>query len=73
MSPGLLKSFFLSQARYAHAAVPVAGQAGNAFLGHFTPERYDDRIGASSAYSRWCGRWGTWPMRTAMTSRCAGW
>jgi hypothetical protein len=41
----------LSQARYAMAMVPVAGQAGNAALGQLTPERFDDRIGASPAYS----------------------
>lgn len=47
----LLESFFLSQARYALAMVPVAGQAGNAALGQWTPERFDDRIGASPTYS----------------------
>lgn len=47
----LLKSFFVSQARYALAMVPVAGQVGNAALGQFTPERFDDRIGASPVYS----------------------
>jgi len=47
----LLQSFFVSQARYALGAVPVAGQVGNAMIGQFTPERFDDRIGASPAYS----------------------
>ena len=47
----LLESFFLSQARYAMAMIPVGGQAGNAVLGHFTPEGYDDRVSASPAYS----------------------
>lgn len=47
----LLKSFFVSQARYALAMVPVAGQVGNAALGQLTPQRFDDRIGASPAYS----------------------
>lgn len=47
----LLKTFFLSQARYAVAMVPVAGQIGNAAIGQFTPERFDDRVGASPAYS----------------------
>ncbi|WP_036236495.1 hypothetical protein, partial [Methylibium sp. T29-B] len=47
----LLESFFLSQARYALAMVPVAGQAGNAAIGQWTPERFDDRIGASPTYS----------------------
>lgn len=47
----LLESFFLSQARYALAMVPVAGQVGNAALGQVTPERFDDRIGASPVYS----------------------
>lgn len=46
-----LKSFFVSQARYALAMAPVAGQVGNAAVGQFTPERFDDRIGASPAYS----------------------
>lgn len=47
----LLESFALSQARYALAMVPVAGQVGNAAIGQWTPERFDDRIGASPAYS----------------------
>lgn len=47
----LLKAFFLSQARYAVAALPVAGQVGNAFLGQFTPEKFDDRVSASPAIS----------------------
>jgi hypothetical protein len=47
----LLGAFFLSQARYALAMLPVAGQAGNAALGQLTPDRFDDRIGASPAYS----------------------
>jgi hypothetical protein len=47
----LLKTFFSSQARYALAMVPIAGQAGNAALGQLTPERFDDRIGASPVYS----------------------
>lgn len=47
----LLESFALSQARYALAMVPVVGQAGNAALGQWTPQRFDDRIGASPAYS----------------------
>lgn len=47
----LLEAFFLSQARYAVASLPVAGQIGNAALGQFTPERFDDRIGASPVYS----------------------
>ena len=47
----MLQVFFMSQARYALGALPVVGQAGNAVLGQFTPERFDDRIGASPAYS----------------------
>ncbi|MES2099044.1 MAG: hypothetical protein V4569_04435 [Pseudomonadota bacterium] len=47
----LLQAFVLSQARYAVASIPVAGQAANAAIGQFTPERFDDRIGASPAYS----------------------
>lgn len=47
----LLEAFFTSQARYALAMLPVAGQAGNAALGQWTPERFDDRIGASPTYS----------------------
>lgn len=47
----MLEAFFMSQARYALGALPVVGQAGNAVLGQFTPERFDDRIGASPAYS----------------------
>ncbi len=42
---------FLSQARFAMSMIPVAGQAGNALLGQFTPELYDDRISASPAFS----------------------
>lgn len=51
LAASLLESFFLSQARYALAMVPVAGQAGNAAIGQITPEAFDDRIGASPAYS----------------------
>ena len=47
----LLKMFVTSQVRYAMAMIPVAGQAGNALIGQFTPERFDDRVGASPAYS----------------------
>lgn len=47
----LLRIFAVSQARYAVAMVPVAGQVGNAAIGQFTPEGFDDRIGASPAYS----------------------
>lgn len=47
----LLESFAVSQARYALAMVPIVGQAGNAAIGQFTPERFDDRIGASPAFS----------------------
>lgn len=48
----LLQSFFMSQARYALAMAPVAGQVGNAILGQFTDgNRFDDRIGASPVYS----------------------
>lgn len=43
----LLESFALSQGRYAMAMVPVAGQVGNAAVGQFTPERFDDQLGAS--------------------------
>lgn len=48
----LAQTFFLSQARYALAGIPVAGQVGNAALGQFTPERFDDKIGASPAISQ---------------------
>ena len=41
----------LSQARYALAMAPVASQAGNAALGQWAPERFDDRSGASPTYS----------------------
>jgi hypothetical protein len=47
----LLRAFFVSQARYALGMAPVVGQVGNAALGQLTPEGYDDRIGASPAYS----------------------
>lgn len=47
----MLQTFFSSQARYAFAMVPVVGQVGNAALGQLSPERLDDRIGASPAYS----------------------
>lgn len=47
----LLKSFFVSQARYALGMAPVVGQVGNAAIGQFTPNRFDDRIGASPVYS----------------------
>ncbi len=47
----VLATFFSSQARYALAMLPVVGQAGNVALGQLTPERFDDRIGASPAYS----------------------
>ncbi|MGC4080279.1 MAG: hypothetical protein QM702_25165 [Rubrivivax sp.] len=47
----MLDVLFLSQARYALAMVPVAGQVGNAAIGQFTPNRLDDRIGASPAIS----------------------
>lgn len=47
----LLRVFAISQARYAVAMVPIAGQVGNAAIGQFTPEAFDDRIGASPAYS----------------------
>lgn len=47
----MLDLFFTSQLRYALAMAPVAGQAGNVALGQFTPERFDDRIGASPTYS----------------------
>jgi hypothetical protein len=47
----LLQSFFHSQARYALGMAPVVGQVGNAAIGQFTPNRFDDRIGASPVYS----------------------
>jgi hypothetical protein len=47
----LVRIFATSQARYAVAMVPVAGQVGNAAIGQFTPEAFDDRIGASPTYS----------------------
>ncbi|MEW6706615.1 MAG: hypothetical protein AB1430_17340 [Pseudomonadota bacterium] len=47
----LLAYWFGSQARYALAMAPVVGQVGNAAIGQLTPERFDDRIGASPAYS----------------------
>lgn len=47
----VLGTFFSSQARYALAMLPIAGQAGNVAVGQLTPERFDDRIGASPAYS----------------------
>lgn len=31
--------------------MPVAGQVGSAAVGQFTPERFDDRVGTSPAYS----------------------
>jgi hypothetical protein len=43
--------FFSSQAKFALAAVPVVGQAGNAALGAFTKMPYDDRISMSPAVS----------------------
>lgn len=49
MGHKVLEAFFSSQARYALAMVPVAGQVGNAVLGQFTPALYDDRISASPA------------------------
>lgn len=47
----MLESFFASQARYALGMAPVVGQVGNAVIGQFTPQRFDDRIGASPVYS----------------------
>lgn len=47
----MLQTFFSSQARYFFGMLPVVGQAGNAALGQLTPERYDDKLGASPAYS----------------------
>lgn len=47
----LLQSFLVSQLRYALGMAPVAGQIGNAAIGQFTPERFDDRLGMSPAAS----------------------
>jgi len=43
--------FFSSQAKFALAAVPVVGQAGNAVLGTLTGAPYDDRLALSPAVS----------------------
>jgi len=43
--------FFSSQAKFALAAVPVVGQAGNALIGTTTGMPYDDRISVSPAVS----------------------
>ena len=43
--------FFSSQARFALAAVPVVGQAGNALIGTTTGAPYDDRLSLSPAVS----------------------
>lgn len=51
LAAALLQAFFLSQARYALASLPVVGQVGNAAIGQWTPERFDDRVGAAPAYS----------------------
>lgn len=47
----LLQSFLVSQLRYALGMAPVVGQVGNAAIGQFTPERFDDRLGLSPAAS----------------------
>lgn len=47
----LLQSFLVSQLRYALGMAPVVGQVGNAMIGQFTPERFDDRLGLSPTAS----------------------
>lgn len=47
----MLAWFFMSQAKFGLAAVPVVGQAANAVLGTFTEVPYDDRISMSPAIS----------------------
>jgi len=47
----LLQMFFMSQAKFALAAVPVVGQAANAVIGSATKAPYDDRISLSPSVS----------------------
>ena len=47
----LLQWFFLGQAKFAIAGVPVVGQAANAAIGSFTGVPYDDKVSLSPAVS----------------------
>ena len=47
----LLQWFFLGQAKFAVAGVPIVGQAANATIGSFTGVPYDDKVSVSPAVS----------------------